>query len=167
MKGVPNADGEPVQDSRPELTCWGCGPANDAGLQLKSYLGRDGETLVATVVPEEEFNAGVPNVMYGGHIASLVDCHSIWTAITFAYRAEDRPLGSEPDIGYMTGELRVRYREPTPMDRPVDLTAWIDGEVGKRTRVRCELGPENETTATGDVVAVRTTPSDIAGHHQA
>lgn len=158
---------DPVQHSWPDLTCYGCGPANEAGLHLESYLSADGERLVATVHPDELFNAGAPNVMYGGHIASLVDCHSIWTAITFAYRAEDRPLGSVPRIGYVTGELDVTYGRPTPLDRPVHLAAWVDGDVGRRTTVRCELGPDEETTVTAEVLAVRLDPEEVAGHHQA
>ena len=157
----------PVQDSWPDLTCYGCGPANEAGLQLKSYVGDDGETLVATVVPDEVFNSGAPNVMYGGHVASLVDCHSIWTAITFAYAAEGRSLGSAPRIAYVTADLHVRYRAPTPMDRPIRLVARVDGDVGRRTTVRTELGPDGETTATAEVLAVRVDPPDVAGHHQA
>ena len=159
----------PVQDSWPDLTCYGCGPANEAGLRLKSYVGDDGETLVATVVPDEVFNSGAPNVMYGGHIASLVDCHSIWTAITFAYAAEERPLGSEPRIAYVTADLHVHYHAPTPMDREIRLVARIDGEVGRRTTVRTELGPADgsEPTVTAEVLAVRVDPPDVAGHHQA
>lgn len=159
---------DPVQHSWPDLTCYGCGPANDEGLHLRSYPGADGETLVARVDPDERFNAGAPNVTYGGHVASLVDCHSIWTAITFAYCAEGRPLGSDPRIAYVTSELCVDYRAPTPLDRPVDLTARVDGRVGKRTRVTTELVPAGDAdpTATGEVVAVRVPAPEVGadGH---
>ncbi len=160
-------DDEPVQHSWPDLTCYGCGPANDEGLQLKSYLGDDAETLVASVDPNEMFTSGAPNVMYGGHIASLIDCHSIWTAITFAYRAEERPLGSAPRIAFVTRDLCVDYRKPTPLDQPVHLTAWVEGDVGRKTTIQSKLGTEGEPTATGEVLAVRVSPPDIAGHHQA
>lgn len=151
--------GDPVQHSWPDLTCYGCGPANPDGLHLESYPGADGATLVASVDPEPPFTSGTPNVMYGGHIASLIDCHSVWTAITFAYRDEGRPLGSSPRIAYVTARLCVDYRAPTPLDRPVHLRAWIDGDVGRETTVRTDLGPEGRVTATGEVVAVRVGPS--------
>ena len=167
MDGVSDERTEPVQTSWPDLTCFGCGPANVDGLHLESYVGEGGETLVATVNPDETFNSGTPNVMYGGHIASLIDCHSVWTAITFAYRAEGRPLGSAPRIAYVTGRLNVDFQRPTPLDRPVHLRAWVDGDVARKTTVRSELGPEGTTTASGEVVAVRIDPSDVAGHHQA
>lgn len=165
--GAPDdADAEPVQAAWPELTCWGCGPANEDGIHLESYVAEDGETLVATVEPDAVFDAGAPDVMYGGHVASLVDCHSIWTAITFAYEAEERPLGSDPRIAYVTGDLRVEFNRPTPLDRPVHLAARIAGDVGTRTTVRSEVGPEGQVTATGEVTAVRVDSEDVAGHHQ-
>lgn len=157
--------GDPVQDSWPDLTCYGCGPANPDGLHLRSYLDPDAEALVARVVPEARFTSGTANVMYGGHVASLLDCHSVWTAITFAYRDEGRPLGSDPRIAYVTGRLRVDYRAPTPLDRPVHLRAWVADDVGRKTTVRSELGPADEVTATGEVLAVRVDPPDDLGHH--
>jgi acyl-coenzyme A thioesterase PaaI-like protein len=166
MHGSTHSGTDPVQASWPDLTCYGCGPANDVGFHLKSYLGDEGDTLVATVYPDEVFNSGAPNVMYGGHIASLIDCHSIWTAITFAYLADGRQLGSSPRITYVTGELCVDYLSPTPLDQPIELTAWVDGDPGKHALVTTELGPENEVTATGEVLAVRTRTPEIVGHHQ-
>lgn len=156
----------PVQHSWPDLTCFGCGPANEDGVHLESYLGPDDETLVATVDPEDRFTSGAPNVMYGGHVASLVDCHSVWTAITFAYLAADRPLGSDPRIEYVTGRLSVDYRAPTPLDEPIHLTARPEGDVGRKATIRTELGPEGETTATGEVVAVRVAPSEDGSHYR-
>lgn len=107
----------PVQHSWPELTCFGRGQPNPGGIRLESYLDADGETLVASVDPDERFTSGAPNVAYGGFVASPVDCHSIWTAMTFAHRAEDRLLDSEPRVTFVTGRSSVEYHEPTPPDR--------------------------------------------------
>ena len=151
-----------MQDSWPELTCFGCGPANPSGIQLKSHLAEGGESLVAVVDPDPRFTSGAQNVAYGGYLASLVDCHSIWTAIASAYRAEGRPLGSAPRIAYVTAELDVRYLRPTPTDRPIHLRAWVEGEVGRKTRVRCELGSGGEVSASAEVLAVRVAPEAFA-----
>lgn len=144
-----------VQDVWEHATCYGCGPANHDGLHIKSSLSEDGQFLVATFQPEAKYNAGFPNVMYGGLVASLIDCHSIWTAITFTYLAEDRPLGNDPIVTFVTGQLQVKYLKPTPLDQPIQLKAWVEGEVGRKTRILCELGPQGDLTATGDVLAVR------------
>lgn len=144
-----------LQEAWINATCYGCGPANPDGLQIKSYWSDDGQFVVATFQPQPKFNAGFENVMYGGLIASLIDCHSIWTAIAFSYRAENRPHGSLPAISFVTGSLCIKYLKPTPLDQSIHLKAWVEGEVRRKTRVLCELGSEDQVSATGDVMAVR------------
>lgn len=63
--------------------------------------------MISTFHPKPEYNSGFPDVMYGGLVASLIDCHSIWTAIATTYRAEGREHGSLPAISYVTGTLTV------------------------------------------------------------
>ena len=144
-----------LQDIWPEGSCYGCGPANLHGLRIKSYWSEDGNLVVASFQPEPQYNAGFPNVMYGGLVASLIDCHSIWTAIAFTYRAEGRDHGAPPSVSYVTGQLTVKYLKPTPLDQTIHLKAWVEGEVGHKTNVKCELGTADEVTATGEVFAVR------------
>lgn len=144
-----------VQDAWPQATCYGCGPNNPEGLQIKSTLSPDGQFLLATHHPQTKYNAGFPNVMYGGLVASLIDCHSIWTAITFSYLAEGREIGALPAISFVTGELKVRYIKPTPLNEPILLRAWVEGPIERKVRVLCELGPAGLITATGDTITVR------------
>ncbi|PSQ16289.1 thioesterase [Halobacteriales archaeon QS_8_69_26] len=158
-------DGDaPVQHSRPDLTCFGCGPAHEDGIGIESY--REGETLVATVDPGERFGSGMENVAYGGYLASLVDCHSVWTAITFAHLAEEKPLGSDPPLHYVTGELNVTYEAPTPMDRPIHMTARPESEVGRSATVRTAVASGDDTTVTAEVTAVRVDPDEVPGRHR-
>ncbi len=144
-----------LQDYWPEATCYGCGPANPDGLHIKSEWSTDGQFVVATFHPQPKHNAGFPNVMYGGMVASLIDCHSIWTAIAHAYRAEGRTMDTHPYITYVTAQLTVKYLQPTPLDGPIYLKSWLEGEVGRKTRVITELGPQGKVTATGDTLAAR------------
>ena len=65
--------------------CWGCGPDAKDGLKLRSYW--DGDETVCTWMPRPEFAAGPRHILYGGMIGSVIDCHSIWTAIAEAYKA--------------------------------------------------------------------------------
>ena len=145
----------PLQHTHMDMTCFGCGPANPDGLHLHSYWSDNGRFVVAQFQPIEKYNAGLPNVMYGGLVASLIDCHSIWTAMAFTARSEGRELDTGPKIIMVTGELNVKYLAPTPLDQPVHLKAWIDGEIAKKTVVQCELGIQGKVTATRRVVAVR------------
>lgn len=146
---------EALQDAWPNATCYGCGPANPRGLQIKSYWDADGETVVCRFKPQPYQNAGFPNVMYGGLVASLIDCHSVWTAIAATYKAEGREHGSEPAISYVTGTLTVRYKAPTPLDQEIVLRSRAV-EIGPRKAVvETAVYAGDRVTAEGTVVAVR------------
>ncbi len=139
----------------PDGTCYGCGSANPDGLHLKSYWSEDGRFVVATFEPQAKYSSGFKGATYGGLIASLIDCHSNWTAMAFGYKAEGREAGTLPLIASVTGSLSIKYLKPTPTDQTIHLRAWVEGEVGRKTRVICELGTADTVTATGDSVFVR------------
>ena len=144
-----------LQDVWPNATCYGCGPANEHGLRIKSYWTEDGSEVICAFQPRPEYNAGFPNVMYGGLVASLIDCHSIWTAIAWAYRNEGREHGSLPAISYVTGTLTVRFLQPTELDKPVLLRARVTELRPKRALVTCSFYSGDVQSAEGQVVAVR------------
>lgn len=152
---IPPTIGNALQDVWMNATCYGCGPANQDGLQIKSYWTADYSAVVCTHHPQPKYNAGFHNVMYGGLVASLIDCHSIWTAIADAYRREEREHGSVPVISYVTGRLDVRYLKPTPLDRPIYLHAVVKEVNGRKSKVYCQLGHDDAITAEADIVAVR------------
>jgi hypothetical protein len=143
----------------PDGTCFGCGSANPDGIRLKSHWSEDGQFVVARFDPDGRFPSGFEGTMYGGAIACLIDCHSNWTAIAFGYRAQGREPGTQPLIASATGTLGVKYLRPTPLDQPLQLRAWVEGDVGRTTRVLCELGTDLTVTATGDSIFVRVDPS--------
>jgi hypothetical protein len=145
----------------PDGTCYGCGSANPDGLHLKSYWSDDGRFVVATFEPQPKFSSGFKGATYGGLIASLIDCHSNWTAMAFGYKAEGRAPGTLPLITSVTASLGVKYLKPTPLDQTIHLRAWVEGEVGRKTRVICELGTADTVTATGDSVFARVSPSQM------
>jgi len=143
------------QDVWPDATCYGCGPANPNGLHIKSYWLEDGSEAICTFVPKSYHNAGFENVMYGGLVASLCDCHSVWTAIAATYRAEGREHGSAPTISYVTGNLNVSFLAPTALDQPVVLRARIEHIAPKKATVHCDVYSGTTKTAEARVIAVR------------
>ncbi len=145
----------------PEGTCYGCGSANPDGLHIKSYWSEDGQFVVATFQPEPKFSSGFKGATYGGLIASLIDCHSNWTAMAFGYKAEGRDPGTKPLIASVTGTLCVKYLKPTPLDQTIHLKAWVEGEIGRKTHVLCELGTATTVTATGDSIYIRVDPAQF------
>lgn len=81
------------QDTYPDdvAHCYGCGRQNPAGHQLKSHW--DGEETVARFTPRHEHTA-MPGYVYGGLIASLVDCHGTGTAAAAGHRAQGREMAA-------------------------------------------------------------------------
>lgn len=144
-----------LQDVWLNGTCYGCGPANIHGLRIKSYWSEDGTEVICTFAPQPYHNAGFENVMYGGLIASLCDCHSIWTAIAFTYRQEGREHGSSPAISYVTGNLNVSYLAPTALDQPVLLRAHAEEISGRKAKIYCAMYSGDKKTAEAQVLGIR------------
>jgi acyl-coenzyme A thioesterase PaaI-like protein len=155
--------GPALQDTWPDATCYGCGPSNDKGLRIKSFWSDDGSEVVCTFQPRPEHNAGFPNVAYGGLVASLIDCHSIWTAIAHTYRTEGREHGSLPAISYVTGSLNVRFLQPTPLDQPIVLRSHVTELHPRKALVVCTAYSGDKATAEGQVTAVRFTQDKSLG----
>jgi acyl-coenzyme A thioesterase PaaI-like protein len=143
------------QDKIPGNYCWGCGNINEHGLQIKSYWS--GDEAVCTWQPKPYHAAGPTHVLNGGIIATVIDCHSVCTAIAAAYRAEGREIGTEPPIWYVTKSLQVTYLRPTPIDQPITLRARIKETNEKATILTCSLFEKGkgEECARGEVVAIR------------
>ena len=142
------------QDYYPESLahCYGCGRLNERGLHIKSFW--EGEESVCTFEPMP-FHIAIPGYVYGGLIASLIDCHSTGTAAAAAYRAAGRPMGSEPPLRYVTASLHVDYLRPTPLGVPLHLRGRIKEIKGRKVVVLTELSAASELCARGEVVAVQ------------
>jgi acyl-coenzyme A thioesterase PaaI-like protein len=137
----------------PEGRCFGCGPANSDGLHVRSFpSSEDPETVVAEWTPEPRYEA-FAGVVNGGIIGALLDCHSNWTATYHLMRA--RGAASPPTT--VTLDYAVRFRRPTPSDRPVQLSARVVESAEDRATVEATLESGGEITATcrGTFVAVR------------
>ena len=133
--------------------CFGCGPANDRGLRIESFWNPVGS--VCTFLPEPHHAAGPPHVLNGGILATVIDCHAVCTAIAAAYEAEGRAIGSDPQIWCATGSLRVDYLLPTPIDRPLVLTARIAEVSGRKTWLDVDARSGDTEVARARVLAIR------------
>ncbi len=142
------------QDYYPDQTsyCYGCGRLNEYGLHIKSYW--DGDESVCRFEPKPYYTA-IPGYVYGGLIASLIDCHSTGTAAAAAYRAEGRPMDTEPSFRYVTASLHVDYLKPTPIGVPLEVRAKVKEIKGRKVVVAATLYANQEACAQGEVVAVQ------------
>lgn len=145
--------GEAFQDLGSVQHCHGCGADNEKGLRIKSRW--DGDEAVCTWRAEPHHCGGSKQIVNGGIIACLIDCHSLNLAIAHAYKTEGRPIGSAPKIGYVTGKLNVSYLRPTPIDKPIELRAKITKVEGRKSWVHCTLSSEGRLCAQGEVLGIR------------
>ena len=132
--------------------CYGCGRLNEHGLQIKSYW--DGEESVCTFAPRP-YHIAIPGYVYGGLIASLIDCHCTGTASAAAYRAAGREMGTEPPFRFVTGSLHVEYLRPTPLGVPLEVRARVKEIKGRKVVMTATLSAQGEVCARGEVVAVQ------------
>ena len=120
--------------------CFGCGPSNPRGLRIKSRVVGDEVVADWTPVPDVE---AFPGILNGGIVATLLDCHSAWTAANHLMVAS---AAVEPPI-VVTADLAVRYHHPTPSDRPVHLSARIAEATHRSAVVEAVLTADGITTA--------------------
>ena len=142
------------QDTYPENVahCYGCGRLNEHGHQIKTYW--DGDETVTRFQPQPEHTA-IPGFVYGGLIASLIDCHSTGTAAAAAYRAQQREMDSEPPLRFVTGSLHVDFLKPTPLGPVLELRGRVKELKGRKVVVESEVWVDGVMTARGEVVAVQ------------
>lgn len=123
----------------PENHCHGCGCANEKGLQIKSYWDGDSDESVMTYMPQPHQCAGLPQVMHGGVLGSLIDCHGNNLAMALAYHRDGRKVGSHPLIWYVTARLKIDFVGPVFMDKEITVRAKMIKNEGKKSWIECQL----------------------------
>lgn len=144
-----------IQDYYPEnySHCYGCGRNNPDGHHIKSYW--DGDEIVARFTPDPKYSGGVPNHVYGGMVASLLDCHGAASAAAFTYRAQNREMGDGGDpIRFVTASLKVDYLRPTPMGMELVLKGTLRSLEGRKVWVDLQLIADGITCAKGEMLAI-------------
>jgi acyl-coenzyme A thioesterase PaaI-like protein len=132
--------------------CYGCGRLNEHGLQLKSYW--DDEESVAIFHPRP-YHIAIPGYVYGGLIASLIDCHGTGTASAASYRKEGREMSTAPPLRFVTASLQVDYLRPTPHGVALEVRGRVKEVKGKKVVVSATVSAEGQVCARGQVVTVQ------------
>jgi len=143
--------GRALQDVM-KVQCYGCGALNQHGLQIKSFP--DGDALVCRWRPRP-FEIGYPGFVYGGTIASVIDCHSIWTAGEHYRRQVGHELGMPADWAFVTGNLNVSYLKPAAIDKDLELRAHVVEAGERKIVVACTVSQDGVECAKAQLTAVR------------
>lgn len=143
----------PIQSFYPDDAshCYGCGRLNEAGLHLESFWN-DG-VATARFMPEAG-QVSLPGFVYGGLLASLVDCHAMATAAAASWAATGRAVGDGPLPRFVTAALQVNYLKPTPQGAVLELSGAIEELAERKIRVRVSVRANGVECVNGSVVAV-------------
>lgn len=142
------------QDQIPNNHCFGCGPDNQQGLQIKSYWHGEDESI-CRFMPAPHHAAGPTKYLNGGIISTIIDCHSVCTAIAKAYAMAGREIGSGETIWFATGGLNVTFKKPVAIDREVVLKAKIETVKEHKVSLTCTLSSGDDICVESRVVAVK------------
>jgi len=134
----------------PNNRCYGCGPANEKGLRIRSFA--EGDELVCDWTPEPHHLA-FDNIVNGGILGSILDCHSNWAA---AYHLMTKHNASELPAT-VTSDFHVTLKRPTPMNTPLHLRAHVVESTDDRAVIEATVEANGKVTATckGTFVAVK------------
>lgn len=143
-----------LQDLYPDdfAHCFGCGRHNTSGHQLKSFV--EGDEVVAHITPAPH-HISVPGFVYGGLLASLVDCHAMATAAAAAELAAGRQIGEGPAPRYVTASLHVEYLKPTPLGVELEIRGRVKERSERKAIITLNVSAAGTVTVRGEAVAVR------------
>jgi acyl-coenzyme A thioesterase PaaI-like protein len=143
----------------PNLVCFGCGPANPLGLQIKSFPDLETNQVSATFTPQSHHTA-FAGIVNGGIIGVLLDCHMNWTAAWHLMQAG----GLEKPPCSVTAKYEVEFLRPTPTDQSLELTAWVLSATERKAIIAGTISVAGEITANGTGTFVAVKPGHPAYH---
>ncbi len=133
--------------------CYGCGRNNEHGHHFQTVW--EGEETVTRFTPQP-YHIAIPGYVYGGLLASLMDCHGTGSAALAAYRAAGRqPDDGGPPLRFVTASLRVDFRKPTPLGPELVARGRIREITGRKVVVEAWIEVAGQTTVRGEIIAVR------------
>src|SRR5437588_375030 len=134
----------------PNMACFGCGPANEKGLHIRSFP--QGDEVVATFEPAT-YQEAFPGMLSGGIIGTLLDCHCNWTAVYHLMKK----AGADHPPCTVTAEYSIKLLRPTPTNGPISLSAHVVDLTDTRATVEGTLSAGGKVCATcrGIFVAVK------------
>jgi len=140
-----------LQDTyAPNLKCFGCGPANEKGLRIKSVVKGD---FVECIWRPEPHHQAYENMLSGGICGTLLDCHSNWAAAHYLMKRADLQCPSCT----VTAKFAVSLNAVTPMDCDLVLQARVHEISDRKAIIKATLSAQGVVTATceGVFVAVK------------
>lgn len=143
-----------VQDLYPDdfAHCYGCGRLNEKGHHFRTFWE---EKKAVTIYTPDESHTAIPGFVYGGVIASLIDCHGTGSAALALHHKNGHEVGDGAEVPrFVTGSLHVDFLKPTPQHIPLKAVGNVTEIHPKKWKVDVEVLAGAEICAKGEVIAV-------------
>jgi acyl-coenzyme A thioesterase PaaI-like protein len=143
-----------IQDFYPDhfALCYGCGRLNEHGMQLKTAW--DGDETVTRYKPES-YHTAIQGFVYGGLLASLIDCHGTGSASLALAREQGIELAEFNAPRCVTASLKVEYLKPTPITGSIVIRGKIKELKGRKVTVEAELSVDGVVCVIGEILAIQ------------
>lgn len=143
-----------VQDYYPDHfgKCYGCGRLNADGYQLKTFW--NGEETITRFTPKD-YHTAIPGFVYGGLLASLIDCHGTGSAALALAKENNIELSDYNAPRCVTASLKVDYKKPTPIGVELEIRGIIKEVKGRKVVVEAQLLAGGEVCVTGEIIAIQ------------
>ncbi|PKQ61324.1 thioesterase [Labilibaculum filiforme] len=142
-----------IQDYYPDhfAQCYGCGRLNEHGHQIKTFW--NGEETITRFVPKA-YHTAIPGFVYGGLLASLIDCHGTGSAALALAKNQGIELSASNAPRCVTASLQVKYLKPTPIGGEIEIKGKIKEIGARKVIVEAELFANGVLCVVGEVVSV-------------
>ena len=143
-----------IQDYYPDhfAMCYGCGRLNDNGHQIKTTW--NGDETITRFVPKD-YHTAIPGFVYGGLLASLIDCHGTGSAALALAKANNIELTEYNAPRCVTASLKVDYKKPTPMGVELEIRGIIKEVKGNKVIIEAQLLAAGVVCVTGEIIAIQ------------
>ena len=133
---------------------------NAKGLRIRSFAVEDTPDahVICDFVPELHHEA-FENVLNGGIIGTVIDCHMNWTTIHHLMRKHG--LDHAPPC--VTAEFKVALKRPTPLG-PVHVDAHVVSSSDDRATIEAIMTAGDKVTAIGTGTFIAVKPGHPAYH---
>lgn len=134
--------------------CYGCGRLNEMGHHFRTGWFTSGEKTITYYQPKKEHTA-IPGFVYGGLLASFIDCHSTGSASLALHKKNGHQLGdgTEPPR-FVTGSLHVDFLKPTPQGTLLKALGEVEEIHPKKWKITTNVYAGEELCVQGEVIAV-------------
>ncbi len=132
--------------------CYGCGRLNEHGMQLKTAW--DGDETITHYIPQP-YHTAIQGFVYGGLLASLIDCHGTGSASLAIAREQGIELTEFNAPRCVTASLKVEYLKPTPITGSIVIRGKIKELKGRKVTVEAELSVDGVVCVIGEILAIQ------------